>query len=592
MGMFDNFRTKPTFVPEGASDQASSSDSHNGEVPPLPRDLEQHVVYRRTSGDFGLVAIALKLLDLQQVEDIKRVQAERGGTPGEVACELGLLTREQVDRAANAHALDVHVDGRHNASSAFLTWLRDLEKLGIVTLIKRVTAQQLEALRQEHATDTARGDADLETLTLARRVFADAAAIGATDITVLIRETHAEVQMRVKGDNKLADSLTMRREEGQALIRSIYTGLATTKAASFIPQEFQDAQIHGDQFPGSGLSSVRILRGPAYPDDNGGGFLIARLQYRKQAMRKEKPSRSLVLKPNYKPAGEFDVPGFTALQKTLIERLVRLPMGVVAITGPTGSGKTTTLFELMKYQARLAPQKRQITIENPPEYPMSWAIQLSAVNEDFREYVRYALRMDPDTILLGEVRGADEGVAALQAAMTGHFVWTTLHVTDPYKALTRLEMLDRDRLSFQVLCDHELIVGLVAQRVLPLLCPHCACSISALDKKEALPDFMIDALRTWGDLSSVRVRGNGCDECHGDGIIGREAVAEIVITSSEFMRDVLQHGLSIARHNHRMRPGSDKSMLANAMDRVFTGEIDPRDVHDGVQELQAKGDGV
>ncbi len=261
-------------------------------------------------------------------------------------------------------------------------------------------------------------------------------------------------------------------------------------------------------------------------------------------------------------------------------------MGVVIVTGPTGSGKTTTLFKLMKYQAQIFPEARQITIEDPPEYPQPWAIALAANGEDFRDMVRMTLRMDPDIVLLGEIRAADEAVAALQAAMTGHFVWTTLHVTDAYKSIPRLEMLDRERLARSQICDHELIVGMVAQRVVPVLCPHC--SVPLHQARDALPAYMVDALRTWGDMSRVRVRGLGCATCHGDKISGRQAVAEIVITDEAFMSDFLTHGLLVARRNHRRKEGSDKSMLANAIDLVLAGYVDPLDVHRNVHKLDAK----
>ncbi|MFX1767956.1 ATPase, T2SS/T4P/T4SS family [Paraburkholderia sp. A1RI-2L] len=558
-------------------------------VPELPRDLQQHVVYRRTMGRaFGEVAVDLGLLTAAQVKELLFHQQDDGGKIGEIAKSLDMLNDEQIEQVLGAQAMTVHVDSRHSSSPSFLTWINDVSKCGAAPNIVKHTAQELEALRQENAASADEGDTDLATLNLGKRIIHDAAAMNVSDLTVLIRETHAEIQMRVKGDNKLAPSYTMRREEGQALIRSIYNGLTTTKA-SFIPNEFQDANIHGDAFPGTGLSSIRIIRGPAYPVDSGGGFLIARLQYRKHASRSTTPTRPVALKTPHKPAGKFHVPGFTPLQYRLVEELVRVPMGVIAVTGPTGSGKTTTIYEIMKYQAQTAPEKRQITIENPPEYPYDWAIQLAAGDDDFREFLRYALRMDPDTILMGEVRKADEGVAAMQAALTGHTVLMTVHVTDPYKTLTRLEGLDKDRLSMATICDHELIVGLMAQRVVPILCPECAPSLHERDGY--LPQYLMNTLATWGDLKKVRVRGPGCPTCNHDGIVSREAVAEIVLTTEEFMADVVNHGLLAARRNQRMRPGADKSMLGNAMDRVFAGEIDPADVQKEMRIVE-KGDGV
>lgn len=590
-----NTRLKPSLLPASQADATplrnAKATAGQTAFPPLPSGLQPHVVYARTMGRlFGDVAIDLGLMTSSDVKDLLHLQSTNGGRIGELAIDAGLLTDENVKTVLGAQSLTVHVDARHASTPHFLTWINDLSRLGIAPQIKRVSAQDLQALRQEQIKDADNADADLETLNLARRIFIDGAAAGASDIVVLVREHHAEVQMRMKGDYKVAQTFSMRQEEGEALVRSIYTGLATVKAASYKPREFQDAQIHGDALPGTSLSSVRIIRGPCYPEEQGGSFMVARLQYRKQSSRTAAPSRALNFKTPQAPSGPFDVPGFTPLQKELVEHLVRLPMGIVIVTGPTGSGKTTTLFEFMKYQAQIAPESRQVTIEDPTEYPQPWAIQLAAGDKDFRDLLRMTLRMDPDIILLGEIRKADEAVAALQAAMTGHFVWTTLHVTDAYKSIPRMEMLDRERLSMQTLCDHELIVGMVAQRVVPELCP--SCSIPILNTQGVVPNFMTSILKSWGDLSTVKVRGEGCPDCRHDGIVGRRAVAEIVLTTQEFMSDYLKYGVLRARRNHRMKEGSDKSMLANAMDLVFEGKADPRDVHKQVQKLELKGEGV
>ncbi|WP_373380345.1 ATPase, T2SS/T4P/T4SS family [Cupriavidus nantongensis] len=327
----------------------------------------------------------------------------------------------------------------------------------------------------------------------------------------------------------------------------MYTGLATVKAATYNPLDVQDAQIAGDALPGTGLSSVRIVRGPAYPVESGGGFLVARLQYREhhQGARKADAidaAKRLDLSTPKSPSGEFMLGqmGYTPLQVDLISQLLRRPMGVVVVTGPTGSGKTTTLFECTRHQARMFPEKRLVTIENPTEYPMDWAIQLTTESERFPEMLRMTLRMDPDAILLGEIRGVEEAVATLQAAATGHLVLTTLHVTDPFETFSRLVMLDHVRLAMEVICNHNQIIGLIAQRVVPLLCPKC--SVKLEDAPEALPEYMLRAMRTWGDLSEVRVRGAGCDHCHGDAIVGQQAVAEVVVTSEDLMQDCIKEG--------------------------------------------------
>ena len=599
MRLLDKFSApkarKPTFV---ADDPAISGRSYTAPnidepvpLPPPQSGLQSHVVYRATMGRrFGRVAVDLGLLTSNQAKELLSVQKTRGGRLGELAVQSKWITQEQVQQILEAQSLEIHVDARHAGSPLFLTWLGDLARTGANPKILKVSAQDLETVRQAQNLRGVTDEVDMTTLNLARRIFTDSAAMGASDIHVLVRETYAEIQIRLKGDLKVAKNFTMRREEGEALVRAIYTGLATVKQSTYNPLKFQDAQIHGDALPDTQLYGVRIIRGPDYPVEAGCSFMVARLQYGPEVKTSSVTARAMDLSTPLQPEGAFDVAGFTPLQLELCERLVRLPMGIAIVTGPTGSGKTTTLFKLMKYQAQLFPESRQITIEDPPEYPQPWAIQLAANGMDFREMVRMTLRMDPDIILLGEVRAADEAVAALMAAMTGHFVWTTLHVTDAYKSILRLEMLDRERLSRAEICDHEQIVGMVAQRVVPLLCQEC--SVSLVAAPQALPAYMFTALKSWGDLSAVRVRGSGCARCEGDKITGRRAVGEIVLTDEAFMSDYLIHGILVARRNHRMKKDSDKSMLANAMDLIFSGMVDPLDVHRGVHKIEPKIEGL
>src|SRR5690606_23226263 len=141
------------------------------------------------------------------------------------------------------------------------------------------------------------------------------------------------------------------------------------------------------------------------------------------------------------------------------------PNGIIIITGPTGSGKTTTRYECLMETARSKPYRRLVTIEDPVEYPMPWATQLfvtDARNEAdtgsaYSERLRAALRMAPNILLIGELRSADVALSALEAAVTSHQVYTTMHVTDPFLFVDRLELMDPDRLNRRAICDHKIV---------------------------------------------------------------------------------------------------------------------------------------
>lgn len=478
-------------------------------------------------------------------------------------------------------ALTIYVDARRTQTVAFLTWIGDVRRIVRHVSVETVSAGDLAQKRAEFASDDAIGN-DQETLLKAMNLVAECARAGVSDIHLRIcpDQHKAVVEVRRRGDLMPLDHYEMRPEEGEALSRAFYNGLATVREdGTFNPLSFQNAQIAGDALPGMNLSSVRIVRGPAYPSQAGGGFMIARLQ---SASPKDKEGESET------GLERLAKKGFTPLQLGLFEQMVRLPMGIVTVTGPTGSGKTTTLFELMRYQHQLFPESRQLTVEDPPENPLPWGIQLEADSHEFAARVKTALRMDPDIILVGELRDSPSALAAVQAAQTGHFCWATLHVTDPYKVFARLETMDPKQLSFAHTCDHELFVGATSQRLVGKLCPHCAKPLSKAG--DYVPRFMLNALKSWGDLSDVRVRGDGCKACEGLKIAGRAAVAELVMTDESFMEDVLRHGILVARKNHRQKKGADKSMLANALDLVLRGEVCPVDVHRGVHSLVTMGE--
>ena len=424
------------------------------------------------------------------------------------------------------------------------------------------------------------------------------AGIGASDIHLLMRGTHAEAQVRIKGGLLVLERMT--HDDAEAISRAMFQGIATVKDSSYNPLEFQNAQISGGEMSRIGLTSVRLVRGPAFPIDEGGGFVVMRLQYMEGGNGRMDRTR---LEHPRKPQGDLNLKGmgYTDWQVDQLKYLARCPNGIVLFTGPTGSGKTTALNEMMKHIARGRPDSRLVTIEDPVEYPMPWAVQLvvnnvsdaSSTAQAFTERLRVALRMDPDIILMGEIRDADSAIVAIDAALTGHQVWGTLHVTDPFKTIGRLELMDNIRLARGVVCDHTTLRGIVAQRLVPTLCPHCAVPLAGHEAD--LPKTMIDALATYGNpgdpdcLSRVKLRGEGCDECSGDAITGRTAVAEVVVTDTCLMKDFIDHGIETARRNHRSRGDTDNSMVANAVALVLDGKVDPRDVESNIDIIVSKG---
>lgn len=502
-----------------------------------------------------------------------------------------------VERVAIDHHLNVaYVDARYAGEPLFLTWLRRNQDAGTQLTVKQVGVDELAKLREGGLRAYEDIDVDMVVRSSAIEYLRKASQYGASDVHLMMRGKHTEIQVVIKGEVRVLAMET--HAQGEALARAIYQGLAKTRDSSYNPLEFQNAQIPGDELPNDiGISSVRIVRGPCYPQAHDGAFLTMRLQYATASGSVKAGSNELPqLKYPRAPEGQlmFRKMGFTEAQVEKLKDLMETPNGVIIFTGPTGSGKTTAMYEALKDIARTKPYSRLVTVEDPVEYPMEWAVQMAVTGTQgdaqtgaaFSERVRVALRMAPNLILLGELRGPDVASAAMEAAMTGHQVWTTMHVTDPFLFVERLEMMDSVRLHRKVFCDNKVVRGVVGVRLLPKLCPYC--SVPLKDNPKQLPTRLMSALETWGSLDKARLRGPGCPKCGNDGTVGRFTVAEVVVTTPSLMKDFTTHGSVVARDNYRKIPANDRSMLESAIQYALHGLIDPRAIAKHVDVVEPK----
>lgn len=514
-----------------------------------------------------------------------------------------------------------YIDRNKISDPLLLTWLDRAERhctFSKVYKIEYVEVDEIAAIQARGGRMTAgQQDDEMHVQRQALELIARAAEIGAADIHILVRPTFTEVQVRSKGQLRVL-TRNLSREAGHAIIRSMcQSDLAAVKNGSHNPREFQNAQLSGDKISHLGLNSVRLVRGPCYPADADSEFAILRLQYNAN----HKKHKSQKLETPRRPAGQLNLRnmGLTEQQVEMLIQLVRAPNGIIVFSGPTGSGKTTALYELLAHLAREYPDERLITIEDPVEFQMPWAIQLAITNADteaeiaaaYGKCLRTALRMDPDTLFIGELRGLETAETAINAALTGHLVFATIHTNDAYQFADRLELMDRRRLARGVFCDQEIVRGLVALRLLKTLCPECSKLLSSAPNTITQKSLL--ALRSYGALSQVRIRGNGmvtksvempnedgtkktvpkefpCSTCDGDGYSGRTAVAEVVVTDASLMSDYIEHNTATARRNHRRKPDADKSLLENAIIKCLSGIFDPRDVEKEINIITPKGE--
>jgi general secretion pathway protein E len=250
--------------------------------------------------------------------------------------------------------------------------------------------------------------------------------------------------------------------------------------------------------------------------------------------------------------------GFTPDDRARWEQMVREPHGIVLVTGPTGSGKTTTLYSTLKLIA--TDEVNVCTVEDPIEMiePSINQMQVQpSVGVDFANGVRTLLRQDPDIIMVGEIRDRDTAEMAVQAALTGHLVLSTLHTNDAPTAVTRL--LD---LGVPAYLINSTLLGVMAQRLVRTLCPHCK-------KPGEPPEEEIWSMITspWkadrpqsGTMDPV-----GCLECRMTGYLGRIGLYEIMLMSPAIRRLVVEHADDVKVREQAYKDGMRPLRVSGAI---------------------------
>ncbi|MEJ5339247.1 MAG: GspE/PulE family protein [Aquificaceae bacterium] len=247
-----------------------------------------------------------------------------------------------------------------------------------------------------------------------------------------------------------------------------------------------------------------------------------------------------------------------------LRRLSQKPYGIVLATGPTGAGKSTTLYAMILEIK--SPTRNIITIEDPPEYQIEGVSQIQVnpkVGLTFAVGLRAILRQDPDVIMVGEIRDAETAEIAVQSALTGHLVLSTLHTNDAPSAITRLFDL-----GIEPFLIASALEGVVAQRLVRKICPHC--------REEYRPtEEELLELGLSGEFTFYR--GRGCEHCMGTGYRGRTGIYEVLEVDEEIKRVILKMQDAVELRNSA-RAGGFKSMLEDGIRKVLAGITTPEEV--------------
>ena len=231
---------------------------------------------------------------------------------------------------------------------------------------------------------------------------------------------------------------------------------------------------------------------------------------------------------------DFDSLGFTDEQRACLQRELAMPHGMIIVTGPTGSGKTTTLYTALN--SLNTEQRKVITVEDPVEYNLEGINQIqvnASIGLSFASALRSIVRQDPDVIMVGEMRDLETAKICVQSALTGHLVLSTLHTNDASGSVTRLLEMGTD----DYLLNSTLNV-ILAQRLVRLLCPHCK---QAFDPEPRIVDeFKLERYVSVNQPLQLH-KAVGCEECSSTGYRGRVGIVEILTMSDAIRALILRH---------------------------------------------------
>jgi type IV pilus assembly protein PilB len=266
--------------------------------------------------------------------------------------------------------------------------------------------------------------------------------------------------------------------------------------------------------------------------------------------------------------------GFEDDTLNVFEEIITKPYGMVLVTGPTGSGKTTTLYAVLRRINSL--KKNILTIEDPIEYRFPF-IKQTQVNEKagytFARAVRHFLRQYPDVILIGEVRDEETAEMAVRAAITGHLVLSTVHANDAVSTIPRL--IDLKVKEYMVASG---VLAITAQRLIRKNCPYCSKKYKARReylKKYGFDDGVLDKYNVGDEV--VITKGSGCEHCKGTGYLGRLAAVELLVMDEE-IGDMVVRGLPPLAISQKAKEKGMRTLKEDGLVKVLKGVTTPEEI--------------
>ncbi|MGP1580204.1 MAG: GspE/PulE family protein [Wolinella sp.] len=394
---------------------------------------------------------------------------------------------------------------------------------GIKDLIVRIR-------REIHGGGASAGDDSSSITQLIEVVFGYAIKQRASDIHIEASEAHCVVRIRI--DGVMVESFRFERDLFAPLASRLKLLTNLDIAEKRKPQDGRFSLVIDGRGYDFRVSTLPIITGES---------IVARILDKSKVLVK------------------LEDLGISTVNYERFSKIIKAPYGIVFVTGPTGSGKTTTLYAAINAIKSVA--QKIITVEDPVEYQMG-LIQQVMVNEKagltFAGALRSILRQDPDIIMVGEIRDQETLQIAIQAALTGHLVLSTLHTNDAISGITRL--LDMGIESFLI---GSVISGIQAQRLVRKLCPHCRYEVE-------VPQTLLNELKPYLPEDYRFYKSHGCKQCNMIGYKGREVISEVMVANDEIKRLVV-NGASKDEFLKEARRSGFVSMFEDGIAKALAG---------------------
>ncbi|QQX57545.1 GspE/PulE family protein [Pseudomonas chlororaphis] len=493
---------------------------------------------------------------LSVVPSLSRRLLTAPGEPWELSKEqreIMALTEDGILYVSGSHQNDLHVmalcDRLDRAGMRYKFEAVDPDEINRFYRAGSITAREGFVGDDERATHN-----QAEVI----KIIREACEQRASDIHFIVApDGRSKIRFRI--DGLLTTVIRPRYQQIQDLCSTIYQSMCDVADPLFQPHLSQDARISKSFVDQLGLFGARVSTRPRAP-----GFLMV-----------------LRLLSNDSSLDSLEDLGYLPEQIVLFQRMLSLPYGMNILSGPTGSGKSMTLKVVLEMlDQMMGGAKHILTIEDPPEYSSSGeginqtplvydATDPQAEIHAWAAGISNGMRLDPDFMMIGEIREIFAAIAAFRGAMTGHGMWSTLHTNTAIGILQRLQDLGVDP---SLLFDPALLTGMINQSLLPKLCKHCR--VPFLQQRNELDAALVHRIETMCTPATVFVRGPGCSHCRDTGFSGRSVVAEVLMPTLRFVRKFREGGPAEAR-NYWVQHMSGITKHEHTVRRINEGIFDP-----------------